>query len=235
MPSKSYTCEYCGREDTIEVPPESGLPADFTPRYCSDACLQAAEAQQAAEAAAAQDPGKTFAERWLKLCPPLYQETDPSRLNQALLRKVMAWQVGSTGLIITGQTRTGKTRCLYQLLERLLREGYDLEVLRPSDTEHRLLEAFRHDAYGALCHRLATVDILAIDDLGKCKFTPRMTTFLFEILEERMAYLRPMLVTSNETGKTLANLIGPGDPQSFGDPIAARLREACIPIDANKF
>ena len=48
--------------------------------------------------------------RWLKLCPPDYQETDPARISCEKRARVLSWTYGRKGLLLVGPTRGGKTR-----------------------------------------------------------------------------------------------------------------------------
>lgn len=219
-------CQRCG----CQVPVEDGL-IQYAAPYCDD-CVEAlrAEAVQKLAARASQQR----AAEWRRLCPPIFLKTDPSRLPTVQLRRVLAWQFSPRGLILQGLTRTAKTRCLYVLLERLyVAEGRTVEILAPGELETRYTAAFRDEHHGIdrLFAALTQCDVLAVDDLGKDRWTDRYTTFLFAVLNKRTEWERPILCTTNEDSTTLPlRLSSDTDGQSFTQPLVERLREFCETI-----
>ncbi len=219
----TYVCERCGAEHAY-VPVTYGRAALPAPRLCPGCYSAWAAETEAADAAAAR------AERvalWSQICPPLYQRTDTAhpRFPREHFQRVMAWRFGPRGLLLLGDTREGKTRCLYKVLERLfVDERRDVQVWGPGALEDELLSAFTTNRYHALRARAVTVPVLALDDLGKDKLTDRYESFIFGIIDERIAWERPTLITSNLTGAALA--------ERFSDavkarPFVERLREFC--------
>jgi len=88
-------------------------------------------------------------ERWLQLCPILYQRTDPARLPQTQLPEVLAWQYGPEGLLLVGPTGTYKTRTAYLLLKRLvLDEGRRVEAFDGLAFDHECVRRFRDEGDG---------------------------------------------------------------------------------------
>jgi hypothetical protein len=61
-------------------------------------------------------------DRWDKICPPLYRQTDRQRIeNKELLKDIMNWNpIRGANLWILGPTGKQKTRMAFLLLEKLL-------------------------------------------------------------------------------------------------------------------
>jgi DNA replication protein DnaC len=68
-------------------------------------------------------------------------------------------------------------------------------------------------------------DILFLDDMGK-RQTPALTQFFFEIIERRTSNGKPIIATSNEDYRTLAEKIDDGSG-TVSEPIIRRLEEFC--------
>ena len=138
MPTKP--CTNCGSAFEFEPVKYEGR-VIYEPERCP-ACV--ARLTNDREAKAARDAEtariKEASHRWAKICPPLYAATDPARLPQESLRRVMAWQFGPRGLVIHGPTGTGKTRAAFLLLRRL-------------HDERRRIVAFHGNSFSHLCAR----------------------------------------------------------------------------------
>ena len=114
--------------------------------------------------------------------------------------KVMAWQSGKKGLMLVGQTGTGKSRSLLQLIRRLTME-MDQNITywsapRLSGRISALAFESSHDL-NRLITALEASPILAIDDLGAHKPTERVASEFHRIIDTRYARGLPLLVTTN--------------------------------------
>lgn len=162
-------------------------------------------------------------ERFQKLCPPLYRESDPARLPK--LHDVLAWQPGQQGLLLTGPTGTGKTRCLWQLVKRLVEQGESVCAFDCVSFGHEVSKRFgdSEEAPEDWAAQLATYPIIFFDDLGKLKLTDRAEAELFGLIERRTANMKPILATTNDTGTTLQDRM----TDNRGPALIRRLREFC--------
>jgi len=138
--------------------------------------------------------------------PRIYLDTDPNRLPYAQRYAVENWnkQKGN-GLWLVGDTRTGKTRSLCLLLKKLMEGGEQVRCFFHGAFGDDLLEVMRSErSYKKWKREIATVPILAVDDLFAHKMTERNEAALFELLDERIAYERPTFVTTQVTKKDAA-------------------------------
>ena len=170
--------------------------------------------------------------RWERTCPPLYRETDPARLPADKLAEVLAWSYGPMGLILSGPTRSGKTRCAWELIHRLIVDdglsvkafdgiGWGASVSAaygdPSRTEWWLDE-------------VCTVPVLFLDDLFKAKITEAQELAVYGVFERRCANLLPVICTTNTTSQLLGDRMTEAGRADRLDPLLGRMREFCTPI-----
>jgi DNA replication protein DnaC len=161
---------------------------------------------------------------WCKTCPAIYRATDIDQLpDPKTTLRVTAWEYGPKGLLLHGESRTGKTRSAWLLLRRLFDEkrsimawdgiGWFFEVGRAfRDIEHA-------DKWLSI---IAKVDVLFLDDIFRGRMTDAQDMALWGVIERRMSSGKPCIVTTNATGETLEARCGPSVI-----PIIARLRECC--------
>ena len=164
-----------------------------------------------------------------KTCPKLYQATDPTRLPKRELAEAMRWAYGSRGLILLGDTGLGKTRVAWSLIKRVLTEDAKEVTFRWFDCigfGHDIAKHYRAEDAEVWLERMAKVDLLFLDDLGKLKLTERAEVELFGLIERRCAAELPIIVTTNDTGDSLAARM----TDNRGPAMIRRLREFCDPI-----
>jgi DNA replication protein DnaC len=167
---------------------------------------------------------------WGKICPPIFLETEKARIpDQRALTQVMDWKFNPKGLFAVGPTRTGKTRSIWLLLHRLfMEENINIEAISVVRFSRDLTNSFHKEGeYYRLLDRLCKAPVLFLDDLGKERMTERLETELFAILDERIQWKRPVLITTNYRGEDLKARF---TDEANGDPFLFRLREFCDPI-----
>ena len=223
-------CRDCGAEFKFE-------PFRMAPRWRPEVCPECADKRIEADWAA-QNEGIEAAHlaRWEAICPPLYQETDPGLLNQAKLKEVLAWEYGPKGLLLVGQTATGKTRTAWMLLKKLIQSGLYVEAFDCMGFSHKCSRMFGDFVGAEWIERLVGVDVVYLDDLGKGKLTERVEAEMFGLIERRCAQKRPIIATLNMTGQTMQSKL----TTDRGEPLVRRLREFCSqvvfkePLDASR-
>jgi DNA replication protein DnaC len=226
-------CVTCGKPSGF-MDPEFKM---WRHKYC-EVCRPAGEEldriarEKRAAEAAAQFEFETVAKlktEWATICPPLYRATDPARLNQTALAEVLGWQYGPKGLVIHGLTNAGKTRMMFQLLHRIhFTDRRSVVVFDAVGFSHECARRFGDHTGEGWIGELSKKAVVAFDDLGKCRFTDRVESELFGLLEKRCANMLPIIATTNFTGDAFAERLS----ADKGEPMVRRLREFCqsIPV-----
>ena len=158
-------------------------------------------------------------ERYLGRRPARF--ATPGALDPDLTAWAQRTQRGAGGnLVIAGATGTGKTWSAWRIGEELLRHGYRgrIEVV----TAYRIKRLATPPADFGEIDRLASADLLTLDDLGAVRVSDWDADHLYAVVDERSGAMRPTIVTANATvapeGKTLLQAL-------LGDRVASRIGE----------
>lgn len=161
---------------------------------------------------------------WEKICPKIYLDTEIEKLPYPkLTEKVLAWSDPHKGLNLWGAVRTGKTRTMYLAVKQAHFMGKRVRVFAPSEFAQSLE---RKDFKTASWIRQLTFDydIVAFDDIDKCKFTRAQEDKFFALLDGRLVSGKPVFMTGNTHGGKLKLMF------HHGDAIIERIREFCHSI-----
>jgi DNA replication protein DnaC len=140
--------------------------------------------------------------QWLRVCPPEFRELDRARHPLAhKLDEVMKWRYGPRGLLLHGETGTGKTRAVWALGRREFMAGRSFEGITAQALDVELPARFGESAASAakLVNRWTTVKLLLLDDPFKARLSDRVEQTLFELIDTRGARCLPTIVTCNDT------------------------------------
>jgi DNA replication protein DnaC len=163
-------------------------------------------------------------------CPPIYQDdVDMARVtgNHQNAQLIMGWRFNPLGMLVTGPTGNGKTRCTWSALKIAMLAGRTVMALDGIGFANEASKAaYSPDETERWMRRLTTPDILFIDDLAK-RFTKTSGQLLFGLIERRTSRRLPILITTNVTADQLKSLI---DDPELAAPLVRRLREFCNPI-----
>jgi DNA replication protein DnaC len=168
---------------------------------------------------------------WDHLCPLEYRNTNLDRLpNLEKFEQVQTWQYGPKGLLLVGPTRSGKTRSIWKLLERLyFGERRRIIALCPMDLKIEVAKAWKDpETAEELMFRLRRVDLLFFDDLDTVKFTEAVEETIYDAFEFRPTHGNPVIATVNRTGCELAARM---NANGRGAKIVERMREYCEVIN----
>ena len=160
------------------------------------------------------------------LCPAEMRDTDFDRLpDKASAEKALAHDF-STGrsLLLRGGTGRGKTRVAWLLVRRAFEAGQTVRVLSTaSGYDYAAQFAGGSDEVGRWVGHHLGCDLLLLDDVFKCKLTDSFESLLFALVDKRCEQRRPLLVTTNDVGETMAGRMA----ADRGEPLVRRLRDYC--------
>lgn len=222
---KTKDCKRCGKTFSYE-PIIFFEKAMFTPPYC-ETCDEIEEAERRAEKLREQQEERRI--KLMDMMPPIFRETSRERLpNPRLLDTVMRWEYGPVGLALRGPTGVGKSRVAWELVKREWMTGRESQAIDSSfgaKVSRLLWSGITH--YDEWIRSLCKAPLLLMDDVTHCELTPRVEEALFRIIDTRTVQGRPFVITSNESGSSLADRIG----STKGQPLVRRIREFCETIN----
>lgn len=167
--------------------------------------------------------------RYAEICPPAYQRTRPGLLPQVAqerLPTVLDWRYGPRGLIAWGPTSgSGKTRSVWLLIQRLMcQDGVNVVTFDCIGFADELERRYRADEdVRQWLEDITNAPVLFFDDFSKLKFTERVATELYGVVDRRCQRELPILATMNEDGAGLeATVRDKRTPY-----LVRRLRELC--------
>lgn len=126
------------------------------------------------------------------------------------------------GLLFLGPTGTGKTFYACCIANALIDAGYSAIVTNFAQIANDLQGTFDK---AQVHNRLLRADLLVLDDLAAERDTSFMQEIVFQVVEERSAAKKPLIVTSNVSTQEFMN---PGDLARRR--VFSRLKEVCIPL-----
>jgi DNA replication protein DnaC len=185
------------------------------------------------------------------------QLTDVSRLHSDVVAAVDAWRPDSDrpGLGIIGPTGIGKTRVMYVAIRKYgidnpkSRPGRspddptgrhlawpEVEFLNECDFAEAVSNSFNYEdkeeqSYAKLLlSNWREADVLFLDDVGQAKYTERVQSELYRLIEHRTSNGKPFLWTSNYDAKGLLKKF---PDRMRGKAILRRLKEFCMIVNVN--
>lgn len=217
----SRACDLCGVEFAYQAILSNGQKM-LIPKHCPK-CYAKVSREAEAESKKT-DTGQRLTE-WNLICPPLYRGSERGKLKipSDAIDRVLCWTPQAKGIGLAGESGTGKTRLIFMLLAKL-----------HFDQQAKVM-AFTAKRFEGWCHRMFDKDddarlkikaakhrpVIFIDDLGKEKYTERVESEFYDLIEHRTSHLLPILWTANATGQQLAERMA----EDRGVPIVRRLRE----------
>jgi len=226
-PEKLVTCE-CGSEYNTTYAPLFGreiLHHHWCPQCEADRTGKMVKPPMSINPAGEADPHAA----WRKMCPDGYRDTVVQKLpcGMATLSRIEEWRPGRGGkqsLLIIGGTRHAKTRMAWLLVRQLMYEGKKVLPISDPRMSVRFSDALGRGQGDAYLDSMTRDGVVYFwDDLGKAAATPRYAEAAYTIIEENMAWGRPMIITSQLDSKGLIERMG----HDNGGAIAERLRECC--------
>lgn len=245
QPTKTVTCCRCGQEFqskilTLAVEFLGRPPIELIPKIC-DPCSREIEREAEEKIAAAAEQRRLLDKRareeaWSAFCPKEYRLTTEDggatdivqlEMKAPRLKDVLAWKLGSQGLIVRGETGKCKTRALWRLMRKLWLDNLRLAALTAGQFDRQCRDAGGNFTLTKWFDHLAKVDVFFLDDLGKASWTPATEATWFDLVDERTREHRPILVTTNDSAKSLAARMS----ENRAEPLVRRLRDYCQSIE----
>jgi DNA replication protein DnaC len=167
--------------------------------------------------------------RFPEACVEDIDATKPRGLDKPMVRQLStcSWIGEHLNVLITGATGVGKSYIACALGQLACRRGKRVLYRRMPRLFDELSLAKAQGTYGKLLRKLATLDLLVLDDVGLGTITPAQRHDLLELLEDRYN-LRSTVVTSQLPQAKWHTWIG--DP-TLADAILDRLVHNAYKID----
>jgi hypothetical protein len=174
--------------------------------------------------------------QWNKLCPVEYRltteangKTEVARLEllNPKLKDILAWNYGERGLIIRSRrSGKGKTRSAWRLLRKQWLDRHTILSFTAGMFQRKAQDAAGKYQLDDWFNKLATADILFIDDLGKGNWTENTEAIWFDLVEARTSNGLPLIITTNFKGDALTE----NSRSDIAEFTIRRLREFCSVI-----
>jgi len=129
-------------------------------------------------------------------------------------------------IIFIGETGVGKTGLMSALVLKAVQNGYRARFIKAQDLFDELYASLADRSTRRLIRSLASIDLLAIDEMGYLNVKPEQTNIFFKLMEERH-HRRPTLLTTNLPYAAWADFLG---NRPLTEALLSRLRERCHTI-----
>ena len=126
-------------------------------------------------------------------------------------------------IVFIGPTGVGKSGPASGLLLKALQNGYRGLFIRAQDLFDEMYASLADRSSRRLLNRLASVDVLVIDEMGYLNLRPEQTNIFFKLMEERYRR-RPTIISTNLEYDEWANFLG---NKTLVDALLNRLQHQC--------
>ena len=172
---------------------------------CDECCGKAVTRNQMIEEAKV--------DRTYQIIPPIYQDFDGEKYpaeSVESFQKVLAWQIGHRGMYVMGNTRKGKTRAIMELLKRLIKVNKvkDITTIWMGDLKDKIVDLSTEKKRTQYKWELKNTQLLVFDDIFNDSITESLMSFIFSVIDYRLNYKKPTIISSNLTGEKLRDLGG---------------------------
>lgn len=126
---------------------------------------------------------------------------------------IEAWADVPSVILMVGQSGTGKGHVAYSIL-RVIRHRYDAVpwFVKLPDLIRDLREAWGRNegpTEGERLRRYREADLLVIDEISRHAFYGEPTRHLYDLVDFRVEWLRPTILTTNEALGDFDEIVGP--------------------------
>lgn len=129
----------------------------------------------------------------------------------------------SENLVFIGPTGVGKTGLASSLLMKALQNGFRGRFIRAQDLFDEMYASLADRSSSKLLRKLASLDLLVIDEMGYLNLRPEQTNIFFKLMEERYNR-RATILTTNLEYEEWHEFLG---NRSMVEALLSRLRHRC--------
>ena len=148
-----------------------------------------------------------------------------TKAAQRYVEKFSELRKSGKGLLLYGNTGTGKTYTACEIANALIDKGYPVLVINFAEILNRLQGSFEKQKY---IDSFDSYQLLVIDDLGIERDTSYAKEQVYNIIDSRYRSGLPMIITTNLTMDKIKN---PEDIENLR--IYDRILERCFPIEVS--
>lgn len=224
--AKPVKCVVPGEDERFREEVERVANGAAVHNHCLDAYHDALKAKQFA----------LFNEKkmasWDVMCPKNFRQPINARFKGYNAQKeeaVCRWIYDACGLLLIGPSGRCKSRFAWKILQREFDGGKTVGGWTHSDFRMTITALASAEMVQAtnFCTKLARLDLLLLDDLGKGRRTPASEEALFTIIDARAREMRPTIYTMNTALQVFAAQLS----EEYREPILRRITEHTARID----
>lgn len=201
MTTETKSCQECGGIFTFE-PLEMNGRRLFEPDFCDPCAEMLSQQQTKQERLRAEEASRSAF--WDSI-PPIYRETDQTKIKGILRNLIANWKGGNAGII--GPSGEGKTRTAVLLMERI--HSRRSTIFLSSSNFGKIVasqfsdDALRRNTAEGIIAKAYHADVLLLDDVGKGRMTDRAEAELHDLLEHRTSWKKTTIWTANSNARQL--------------------------------
>jgi DNA replication protein DnaC len=132
-------------------------------------------------------------------------------------------------LVFIGPTGVGKTGLASGLLMKALQNGHRCQFVRAQDLFDEMYASLADRSTRKLLNRLASLDVLLIDEFGYLNLKPEQSNTFFKLMEERY-HRHSTIITTNLGYDEWHNFLG---NKAMVDALLSRVRHYCHTVTIN--
>ena len=132
-------------------------------------------------------------------------------------------------LVFIGPTGVGKTSLASGLLMKALQNGHRCQFVKAQDLFDQMYASLADRSTRKLLNRLASLDVLLIDEFGYLNLKPEQSNTFFKLMEERY-HRHSTIITTNLGYDEWHNFLG---NKAMVDALLSRVRPYCHTVTIN--
>ena len=132
-------------------------------------------------------------------------------------------------LVFIGPTGVGKTSLASGLLMKALQNGHRCQFVKAQDLFDQMYASLADRSTRKLLNRLASLDVLLIDEFGYLNLKPEQSNTFFKLMEERY-HRHSTIITTNLGYDEWHNFLG---NKAMVDALLSRVRHYCHTVTIN--